>query len=326
MNPYLLTISFLTLMSLITSSEVSRFAESSAEAHLYQSYLANTAETEEARGRALMGDCRGIRGEKTAPTFPFEKSGFSIPPVSLHFDTERPPNNSRINLRFLLHEKLPPSLPQGFSFYECTAQVMRLLYGEEPFFRALPHAEYQILDALIEQKEKTTNFEYPDELSSICFDNPRLQKIFYQMLKGTSTAPSLLNYLTFDKGREYKINLMFASPIIIEAIFPNSNIAEQILAVREHLWKEIIDQEENRLERIKDESKSRRIFKTELREALESFLRSATLDVGAYKRIFDLSLGQKLKPGNVLFIFNSETGEIKREKHPKKPLTHSKKY
>ncbi|MFZ0565741.1 MAG: hypothetical protein WAM28_06115 [Chlamydiales bacterium] len=331
MNPYLLTLSFLMLMSLITSSEVSHFAARTTGMGLYQNYLASNVKKEAVWTQALMDDFHDTKNIKTGVQekrqVASKNKGSSSEqcPDPLRFDLERPPNNARLNLYLLLHEKPALKVPQGFSLYEVTAQLMRKLYEKEPFFQVVPRAEYEILDLLIEKRDESKDFAYPDELSSISFQNPTLQDIFYKMLKGTAQAPSLLNYVTFDREGSIfmrRINLMFVSPTLLEVIFPQETVREEILSIRTRLWEEIIDQEEHRLERTKNESKNRSNFKDELQSAFKATIKNAGLDVDGYKQLFDFSLGKR---GNVFFIIDPETKGIKREKYQPHKKEHPKK-
>ncbi len=322
MNPYLLTLTFLMLMSVLTSSEVVRFAQHSFGSQLHAQYQESLASLEAVKARAALEDFRKQdpeivdeeveeKKEVKKPSRPTPQSVRRSTPLEFNF--ERPPNNSRLNLYLLLHEEPHKNYP--LSLYEAAARLMRLLYGESRFFE--PNSEYRILDALIERKEETLAFTSPDEFAALDLGDVKLQTVLYCMLKGAEGSPSLLDFLTFDKEdlstERRKVNLMFADPRLIEALLNNSEMTEKLLAARASLWEEILYQEAHRLELIKEECKGRNQLKRELREAYKKILLEAGLDFDKhYKWVFDLGLGQL---GNILYVEDPKTGFVRREKY-----------
>lgn len=311
MSPYLMTLIFLTLMSVLTSSEVIRFSQHNIGDRLYTHFQEGLVESENEKAQADLENFRMHIKEvsQTDVEKPKRSSRKSSNrrSRSLGFNLSRPPNNSRLNLYLIIHR-----YPIADYLYECTARLIRSLYSEAEFFKQIPNVEYRILNKLNDLKEKTVDFNYPDELSTLDFEEEELQKIFYLMLKGAEGCPSLLNYITFDDPQKLtrttkKVNLMFAAPCVIEALFNNPDVSEQVITLRDHLWAEIIDQETNRLQRTKDEGKNRTIFKNEFKEGLEKILPSGIKPT----EFFDLSLG---KLGNILFLKDPETDFIRREK------------
>lgn len=321
MNPYLLTLTFLMLMSVLTSSEVVRFSQNSLGNRLHNEYQESKDASETVRAHAALEDFRKhdptvideVEKEKK-PSAPQRKSSNSVRrSTSLGFNFARPPNNSRLNLYLLLHEE--PHKDYPLSLYETAARLMRILYGDAKFYT--PNAEYRVLDFLIEHKETTKDFSYPDELATMDLGEPELQAFFYCMLKGADERPSLLDFITFDKEgltrERRKINLMFADHRLIEALLNNSQMTENLLAARAALWEEILDQEAHRLERTKEECKGRNQIRNELIAAYKKILLEAGLDYEPqYKWVFDLGLGHL---GNILFIEDPKTGFVRREKY-----------
>lgn len=322
MNPYLMTVTFLMIMSFLTSSEVARFAQSALEEKCYEtSHLALAAaeelkelsQIEEFRRKheVVEKDDSPSKKEKTVQPRKTETTKRSAP---LGINTSRPPNNARLNLYMLLHHEPPKGSPKEFSLYELTARLMRRLYKEEPFFQQVPAAEYRILDKLLEKKEETKTLTSPDELCHISMDDPQLQQIFYQMMKG---RPSLLNFLTFDpiditREQKRKINFMFAPALLIEEIFQDPKMSAKVLDCRTRFWTEILVQEEHRLERTKEQNKTRTDFKKELAKEMEHIFDEEHLNFEKYKtHVFDFTLG---RPGTVLFFEDPLTDELIREK------------
>jgi hypothetical protein len=318
MNPYLFTVTFLMMMSFLTSSEAIRFAQSTLENKCYLDSRDCFVAIEEVRELSHLQELRGLENDtpKHKPTSPKKSKPYTKKARALGVNAARPPNNSRLNIHTLLHKAPNKQLPKEFSLYEVCAKVMRALYKDESFFCEISDAEYHILDKLIEKKQETLHFTTPDQLGSVHFDDEALQKIFYHMLKGTKNAPSLLNYLTFDPidtGQARKINLLFADPLIIKAIFPEGETAKKILARRDKIWEEIAYQEEHRLELVQAEGKGRQAFWDEIKKALEEVLASAGLKAEHYKsQVFDCTVG---KPGSVIFLEDPHTGHLTREKY-----------
>lgn len=318
MNPYLFTITFLMLMGFLTSSEVLRFSQSNLEQKCYLSSRASLIATEQVRE---WGHLEQLRGEENLEPEPLQPKPITRNQRTCHriaplrINTARPPDNSRLNLYRLLNEE-----PDKKFLYEVLAQLIRDLYQEEPFFHAISQIEYHILDHLIENKAQVLEFTTPDQISTLFFENQDLQKALYHMLQGTKKSPSLLNFLTCDPinsanapGR--KINFLFADPRILHAIFPNGQTADKLIAARQRIWEEILDQEEHRLERVKQACKGRNAFKQELKTLLTEILHSEGFDFEQYKtQVFDYGLGE---PGTVIFIHDPLTGHTIREKyHP----------
>ena len=323
MNPYLFTVAFLLLMGLLTSSEVVRFSQRSLEQKCYLSSRSLLATTEELREWTHLEE---LRGEEPPPKPPAETRP-EIPPqprnsktkriAPLRINTARPPDNSRLNLYRLFNESDADKAPEHFSFYEVIAQLMRDLYGEEPYFQELSDMEYLILDQMMDNREQMA-WTTPDQLSSMKIENQKIHTALYFMLKGNKHAPSLLNFLTYDpidspNKQSRKLNFLFADPHIIHALFPTGGTADLLLARREILWDAILDQEKNRLKRERIECKGRSEWNTEIKLLLEETLTSEGLDAKKYlTHVFDYGLSE---PGTLLFTQDPLTGATLREKY-----------
>ena len=319
MNPYLFTLTFLLLMSFLTSSEAVRFSQSTLEHATYKNSQGNLVAAEELQALSQLEELRRANGEKVEPSDPkppSPKNPSTKRIGRLRVNTSRPPNNSRLNLwKFVKdpHKKLC----NEFSLYELFARVMRKLYEKEAFFLDYPQAEYRILDKILEKSEEVLNFTHVDQLSGLQLDDSGLQKVLYMMLKGTKEATSLLHFITFDplkaRVQARKINLLFAEPTLLEAIFQNSAIVDKILVKREQIWAEILYQEAHRLEKPMEAYKGRKMFGDDLQAALQEVLAPEDLNFERYKSdVFDCTLSE---PGTVIFIPDALTGQVIREKY-----------
>ncbi|MEZ5315278.1 MAG: hypothetical protein R3E91_03590 [Chlamydiales bacterium] len=317
MNPYLMTVAFLMLMSILTSSELNRFRHNSFRYQLQLDYQKRNRATENIVAHANLEDFQKEEKNEKEERLPIPhspKPQNQIPrSSSLGFNLSRPPNNSRLNLYLLIHTSPHKNYP--LSLYEGFARLMRKLYGQASFYRA--DCEYKILDCLMKEKESTQSFSYPDELANLDLGNPELQTIFYSMIKGIEEYPSLLDFITFDREKlsreKRKLNLMFADALVIESLLDHPSLTKKLLVLRATFWKEILDQESHRLEREKEICKGRNQFKNELLEEYKKILSEEGLDYDLnYKWVFDLSLGEL---GNILFIEEAQTGFKIREKY-----------
>ncbi|MFN0065002.1 MAG: hypothetical protein ACKVOH_02060 [Chlamydiales bacterium] len=327
MNPLLLTITFLTLMGIITSSQVSHFVDDSMGQQAYSTYVAVVQKREELIEEALFDDFKSeknpvvenessiddFKNEELTPISSTKEKFSDSRSVPLNINRARPPDNARLNLYGLLTDSHPTAHP----LYEQTAELLRHLYGKQLFFTQVPRAEYRLLDLLIERKEIAKSFFFPDELGSLEFYDETIQKMFYRMLKGNQGEggyPSLLYFLSFDKscsGNQKRINLMFAHPEILRCLIPDPLALAQLIDYRNSLWEEIEYQEKNRKNLPKEACKNRTQIKRELTEHMERIVTEAKLDWSEIKKRFDFTLGKK---GSVLFIQDPQTGLVVREK------------
>jgi hypothetical protein len=322
MNPYLFTITFLLLMGFLTSSEALRFSQSTLEHTCYKSSCAMLEVAEELRELSHLEHLRDKDNPDPTPRphrpNPNPQKERSNRIASLRINDARPPDNSRLNLYKVLQEDREKISLENFSLYEVLAQLMRNLYNEELFFQEVSNVEYLIIDHLLAKKGECLLFTTPDQLVSVKFDNQRVQEVFYHMLKGSKSARSLLDFLTFNpidspQKQSRKINFLFAHPTLLRAIFPEGTIGDDLLARRERIWNEILDQEEHRLDRRKEECKGRREFKNDLKAILNEILTQHGLDAEAYlTHVFDYGLGN---PGTVIFITDPLTGQTHRERY-----------
>lgn len=341
MNPFLITITFLSLMSMITTTTVKQLIGRAYENNLYHSFLAASIDTEKACVKAALNEVKLSGGERDPDPDRDDKRKQKqakktsqirrSPP--LQFDWDRPPDNSRLNFYLLLEEDSKNSQDHPCTLNEIAARLMRNLYGRCSFFHEIPEVEYKILDILRRKKEAMEGFEYADEIGSIPLDDEKIQAIFYQMLKGGSlddntTYPSLLDFITFDKdylsnnkikplsSEMKKINLFFVSKELLGAILPNDASVTLFLKEREKLWEKIFAFEKTRKEikEVSGDKLNRTTLKDDLKTLLTETLSQTGVDPILYINVFDFSLG---KIGHILLIEDKRTKLTMREKIPK---------
>lgn len=302
MSPLLFTLTFLTLISLLTSSELLHYSYQGQSRHMLKEAIQNegiiSSLVEEAKFEDLKHEKAATPRKRVAasqtPRQSFSKS------ATLKYNTARPPNNSRLNFYLLIQEEDP-------FYYDVAARLIRNLYQQCSFFT--PKVEYELLDALIEHKNLMQGFLYPDELGTVQLNNEKLQNVLYHLLKGDE-APSLLNYITYDSEgsrTQKKINLLFASQALLEAIFDNTQLTTRLEALIGQLWVNI---EEQKDEALNPEPLTRTKIRQQLQEQFDELI-SKTSFPEAIKKEFDFTLG---KSGNILFIENPMTGNAIRKK------------
>lgn len=315
MSPYLLTLSFLALMSILSSSELMRFTQQLFGMRLNAAGLEMRQEMEELKARSCIADFRESENAKEEERPPVERKPRGTPSTRkrstpLGFNQARPPNNARLNLYFALVEQ-PATTPTTFSYYETAARLLRMLYQEDPLFRAIPAAEYQILEALKQKKEELEHIETPDALATLLFSDPTVTTLFHHLLTGDAHFPSLLPLITFDKisptshAENTKINLLFAPQEVLLALCNDPFLVEHLIKIRESVWQEIVQP--------KEEPQTRTLLKKKLKDHVHTLLISYAPN-SHYHQLFDYSLG---KMGTILFVTDPKTGITTRKHHRK---------
>lgn len=333
MYPFLITITFLSLMGMMTTTTVKQFIAHSTQDTLYSRFLKAEQEIESKQVRAMWSDLKAAHKDtlKSDPT-PREKTKEKKPRGSsnrcspLQIDFERPPNNSRFNFYLLLFEE-GLELDKECSRYEIAARLLRHLYQRFSFFQEVPQAEYRILDALQRKKEGIADCTFPDDLSRISFEDADLQHVFTTMLKGGQTVdghviPSLLFYITFDRENpngkhltknQKNINLLFASQELLAAVFHNSEVSSRFAVEQERIRNKILSYEKQRKESGKKELEklTRTKLSDELKAIFETIITENNLKAEDFKQLFDFTLG---KYGTILFVKDPITHFPRREK------------
>ncbi|MES2122804.1 MAG: hypothetical protein V4492_08535 [Chlamydiota bacterium] len=171
---------------------------------------------------------------------PLVKRGEQAPRALGNFRSRRamfpPLEESKWNLGPLFVHEGPSQL---HPFYEPLARHLRLLY-QKNLFSAHGHPdkiEYQIIDAVLSKGHALKDVHSFSELFP---DNPKLQKLFYHMLKGTTQHGDQKGYPPFADcfsllGERTPICLSFAAPQILEALFDKETM-EFILEEERIKW------------------------------------------------------------------------------------------
>ncbi|MCB1180726.1 MAG: hypothetical protein KDK55_01715 [Chlamydiia bacterium] len=340
MYPLALTMLFLSLLGILTSTEIKNYTTQVVKHQIFETYIAANHQMQRAQERARFQEAAPEvtnnttdenKGQKKPPTPKIshhgdcdesdsQKNSFSQSekhPLPLNINLGRPPNNSRFNFALVLSDHKVNKWDEKFSPYHLAKRLMILLYSDQPFFQNISNVADLILSKLIEKKEQTEKFTHPDQLATLSLDNEDLQVIFYRMLKGDHGCPSLLNYLTFDLSKNkwtanhHKINLMYANKTLINLIIENENATDSLLEMRGEMWKKILKQEEIRLTMTREEGLNRTKIKQHLKQSFYNLIESYGLDAKELEKHFDFGLGH---PGNTLLVRDEQTGIMIREK------------
>ncbi len=162
--------------------------------------------------------------------------------------SKKPAAKSTASFRSHRKEKSPPTLGK-FNLsavfdkdkkninYESGARLLRFLYGHTPWF-AEKDLEYEILDAMLSCEEETVS-----SLAVLFPKEPRLQEIYYKMLKGTPNYdikrkkgyPPLEDFLYLGEKEQKAVYFYYASYPVLFAVLGES-IAEEILSLERKKW------------------------------------------------------------------------------------------
>lgn len=277
--------------------EADREADRTGQTMLYQQLTAYSPASPDLDD--LTQDAEGASVSRThTPVNKGEKRSKPQTVAPLHLDLV--PHNARLNLASLFKERKNSNKDvRNDQYYTIAVQLLNHLYKDCDFFQQVPHAEYALLDALLENAALSNQKECPeiqqrlscaDDLSMFQFEDPALQEIFYHILKGGEAVkedrtvisyPSLLEFIIIEPNRrKFKINVHYAPKELLSAVLNHSQAAEELVAVREALHTQGGKIGKNGLHQTKlylDEEKVRMV------------LNKFGLDLGHYLELLDLS-------------------------------------
>lgn len=165
-------------------------------------------------------------GEKEPPKTRFQCRRALFPPLE----------ESKFNLQALFAHEGPVQL---LPLYESLAEYLRALYQKNLFsaHHYPEKIEYKILDALL---AKGHALKVVHSFSELYPEDPKLQKLFYKMLKGTTLQNEKGGYPAFEdcfslREKEAAICICFATPQILEVLF-DKKMADLILEEEKKKW------------------------------------------------------------------------------------------
>lgn len=276
-----------------------------------KSMHAEIAYRDKIKGQASSGEKESIP-KKTVNITTGKKHKLRL--LSIPFS--RPPNNSRFNLYAFLQES-PEERANTVSWYAIFARLLKRVYvdaGQIP-----EGTEYKILEALLSKKEEILEggSRLGEDTLSILTLPVTEAKLLYTILRGSKQAPSLLNFLCYEeKPKGYcKLNLLFADPLLLQAVVNHPEAYEKIRSAREEVWHAVKYQEQAIQEQGQAAAleffKTRTDFRIELRDKIHILLSHYHLLDLLNKKLFDYTLGSA---GDYAYLTHPETGEVIRSR------------
>lgn len=309
MIPLLLTTAYLFVMSIMVATDRLDTHLLYVQRDLYLTACENREKIKKQEAKILY-ESKSFVSENLSAKETEEKIEEKAPCTkkapSLGYDHERPPNNSRLNFYELFFSN--ENRENNYSLYKQTAALLRALYPQ-----ILPEGgEYRLIDALILKKDETEKFSFPDELSTLSFEDESIQKQLHQLLKGTNESPSLLFFITFDSDTtrfSKKINFLFSRREILLAFFPDS-VVDALIEKRAELWAAIEKQQNSDLPLSKEELLTRTKISQQAKALFLQEIEKANLDKEVCD-FFEFTLGKK---GSILLMENPFTHQLERKK------------
>lgn len=304
MSPFVFTCLFLVIIGTMTSSEFQGLQKDLWLQSLIRRHITKEEHLHRLTAQAHFDDLHEERAATPQRPYTPRKPSINRPAATsttLHYNTARPPNNSRLNLYLFIQEEDP-------FLYDVAVCLLRNLYSQSSGY--VPGIEIQLLQTLRQHKGAMENFTTPDELASIPFQDPTLQAWWYTILRGDGeNTPSLLHYITYDPPgtmNQKKINLLFASPELRAAIFQDATVAEQLDTILANLWRVILEE--------KTSIETEKITRTKIRQTLQKqvvdLIEQSHLPTEMRKK-FDFTMG---KSGDVIFLQDPLTGKWERRR------------
>lgn len=256
MNPLILTIAILTILSATTCGAVKRWVDRS---HCHQLLKGGLEAARDARNGY---EEQLYLIETTKRAKPIKSEGESIPKSTAKKRAESKsqkkrswsPISTRLNLSPLLNEVKRESdgieIGNESPYVAITAALMRQLYGKCDWFQEVPTVEYAIIETLQRQCKRNehgvTLFGFrgeltlPDHLAAVPMEEEKVQQIWSKMVLGGATHPSLLDWVEMEK-KSRKINLLLAPQQLLAAIFPNPSDVEMVVSARDSALDQFIE-------------------------------------------------------------------------------------
>lgn len=297
MHALFLVTAFLLVIASLVAGKISRGMNDSLITHLHSSYRKFESALVSEREASLLHEIKKQETEgprQPRPPRPPAKVPSAPKSRSLDINLARPPDNAFLNVNNLEDA-------------ECYVTINKLLN------KLYPHSPYPaiFLTALERKKERVATLNSLDELSAVIFESLEEQEAVCALLKGYIDSegkprPSFLNYARlFPKNK--KINFLFAPEELLEVMIDHPDALSRALSTRRFYWKLILDQEEHRLERQKEECFNR----TYLAENIEGDIDAIFKRYHLSSENFDFTLGQQ---GSFLIVTDPHTKMSVREK------------
>jgi hypothetical protein len=223
--------------------------------------------------------------------------------------TVKMPSNRRLNFRLLIDKKLREKDKDKYEQHLLLAkELIKVLYQDQAFYKEMEQKKPEFIDELfqrmLEAAEKN-NIKYGDEMDSLNLQDEDLQMVFLKMLEGTQkkaekAAPivkddaeeeeeeeeidehdfqsekaflSIKNFFHFNHT-QVQIKIYTAPKEILQAIFVEEEIANQIMNKREELFAMIKKDETEKAKEILESFRAKK--RADIKDELLDFSVSKT--------------------------------------------------
>lgn len=305
MNPLILAIAVLTLLSLITGGSIKRAVDRTSSHHLLVGGLEASRVARNGFERQLyLIEISTRASSKGAGSVPdgVKSASKGTGTGKKHKKKYWAPLYTRLNLNNLLEDKRSQKQGQGDPmvfddnpWVAITAGLMRQLYGQCDWFQEVQKVEYLIIEQLRLQCQRNEHgitrygfhgkLELTDHLAAIPMESPEVQQVWLKMVLGGPRHPSFLDWV--ELSNQKRINLVLAPEELLTAIFSNPKDVDNIIAIRDAA----LDDFMTTLEEDPDNADGTLVI-----EAVKSAVATAD-SVDRYEKMFDYTL--KSQPDQV---------------------------
>lgn len=177
-------------------------------------------------------------------------------------DKDKPQQEAyaKINMKFLISNLTEDATPETLTAYESVAKrLIRVLYGEQPFFKNLLNKNPNLLEQLFPALRKANSeLKKPiglvRNLSNIPLPDEDLKSLWYNLCKKAALGPTAMQALDPMGNKEdncsdtcftnflgvkgSKIRVYLAKPALLFALYEEEGLVKQIIEKREELYKQ----------------------------------------------------------------------------------------
>lgn len=177
-------------------------------------------------------------------------------------DKDKPQQEAyaKINMKFLISNLKEDATPETLTAYESVAKrLIRVLYGEQPFFKNLLNKNPNLLEQLFPALRKANSeLKKPiglvRNLSNIPLADEDLKSLWYNLCKKAALGPMAMQALNPMGNKEdncsdtcftnflgvkgSKIRVYLAKPALLFALYEEEGLVKQIIEKREELYKQ----------------------------------------------------------------------------------------
>lgn len=223
----------------------------------------NNADKEKFWNRRLQIDSVCAYNERVREQYDEAKEKPEQKPEPTQKDPKETPQPSeafaKINMKFLINAKDESTSPEILAAYETVAkQLIKILYGEQTFFKNLLNKNPNLLDLLFPalrqaQSELKKPIGLVRNLVNIPLKEEDLRSLWYILCKKSALGPVANHsldptgeadecidtcFINFLGNKGSKIRVYLADPALLFALYDEESLVLQIMEKREELYKQ----------------------------------------------------------------------------------------